>query len=192
MLEKSYFIGLISQINVFGFRRGLKLLTIKLREGVSFAGCQARLAEYFVGERADKTLERGVSYQYPLFTHLFQPLIPIPAAAALEKWDGRPERQHRVRGRSIRPRPREFVFEGEPVFPEGPRPANGEGGSKAVCSVALRNAIDVCAAAIVVARADSCIPSLTNIVTVKGRAYPERILRGLIVSLERIIIRKEA
>jgi hypothetical protein len=56
ILEKSYFIGLISQINVFGFRRRLKLLTIKLREGAIFAGCQAQLAEYFVSERADKTL----------------------------------------------------------------------------------------------------------------------------------------
>jgi hypothetical protein len=57
-LGKSYFIGLISQINVFGFQRGLELLTIKLREGVISAGCQAQLAEYFVSGLGNKALER--------------------------------------------------------------------------------------------------------------------------------------
>jgi hypothetical protein len=109
----------------------------------------------------------------------------------LEKRNGRPERQHRVRGRSSRRRPREFVFEGEAVFPDCPRPANGDAGSKAVCSVGLRNAIDVCVAAIVVARADSCPPSLADVVTVKCREDSQRILRELIVSLERIIVRIE-
>src|ERR1700730_18316205 len=118
-------------------------------------------------------------------------VVPGRAPSILEKRDGCPERQHRVCGRSSRPRSREFVSEGEPVFPDRPRPANGDAGSKAVCSVVLRNAIDVCVAAIVVAGADSCIPSLADIVTVKGREYPKRILRELISSLESIIVRKE-
>src|ERR1700733_4864317 len=91
----------------------------------------------------------------------------------------------------MRRRPGEFVFEGEPVFPERPCPANGEAGSKAVCSVVLRNAIDVCLAAIVVARANSCEPSLADVVTVKGRQYSQRILRELTVSPERVIVREE-
>jgi hypothetical protein len=84
-----------------------------------------------------------------------------------------------------------YLFKGEPVFPERPLPANGEAGSKSVCSVVLRNAIDVCLAAIVVARPDSCPPSLADVVTVEGRKYSQRILRELIVSLERIIVCKE-
>src|SRR5580704_17150152 len=105
--------------------------------------------------------------------------------------DACPERQRRVCGRGSRPRPGEFISEGEPIFPDRPRPANGDAGSKAVCGVVLRNAIDVCIAAIVVARADSCIPSLAYIVTVKGREDSQRILREMIVSLERIIGCKE-
>ena len=91
----------------------------------------------------------------------------------------------------MRRRPREFIFQGEPVFPDRPRPANGEAGSKAVRSVVLGNPIDVCLAAIVVARADSCKPSLADIVTVKGREDSQRILRELIGSLERSIVCKE-
>jgi hypothetical protein len=39
------------------------------------------------------------------------------ALQQLEKRDGRPERQHRVRVRSSRRRTREFVFQGETVLP---------------------------------------------------------------------------
>src|ERR1700733_14679369 len=135
------------------------------------------------------------SIRLALFRRLMSKTVLAAAVSVevmhLEKRDGRPERQHRVRGRSIRRRPREFVFQGEPVFPNRPRPADGEARSKAVCSVVLRNAIDVCVAAVVVARADSCKPSLADIVTVKGRDYPKRILRELISSLESIIVRKE-
>jgi hypothetical protein len=97
--------------------------------------------------------------------------------SAVRKAGRRPERQHRVRWRSSRRRSREFVSEGESVFPDRPRPANGEAGSKAVCSVVLPKAVDVCLAIIVVVRADSCPPSLAYIVTVKGREYSPWILR---------------
>jgi hypothetical protein len=81
--------------------------------------------------------------------------------------------------------------EGEPVFPDRPRPAKGHPGSKAVCGIVLRNVIDECFAAIVVARADSGKHSFADIVTVKRRERPQRVLRELIVSQERIVIRKE-
>jgi len=50
------------------------------------------------------------------------------ALQQLEKRDGRPERQHRVRVRSSRRRTREFVFQGETVLPDCARPANGDAG----------------------------------------------------------------
>jgi hypothetical protein len=81
----------------------------------------------------------------------------------------------------------EFIFHCDPIFPDRPGPANGDAGSKSVCIIVLRNAIDVCLAAIVVTRADSCPPALAEVVTIKGRRCPQRSLRGLVVSLERIV-----
>jgi hypothetical protein len=96
--------------------------------------------------------------------------------------DGRPEREHRVSGQRMRGRPREFVFQDETIFPDRPGSANGETGSKTVCCVVLRNAIDVGVTAIVVTRADSRIPSLADVVTVKGGGYCQRVLREPVVS----------
>jgi|SRR5580700_2367255 hypothetical protein len=109
----------------------------------------------------------------------------------LEKRARQIDLEQAVRGRSSRRRPCEFVAQGEPLFPDRPRPAKGHPGSKAVCGIVLRNVIDGRFATIVVARADSCKHSFADVVTVKRRECPQRVLRELIVSKKLIVVGKE-